>query len=76
MEDDFRPQIICLLHNQHDCEYRSSYEQSCRLKVSDGFVKANCPYRIEATVLAAAEKEESPVSDVQQPHVETVVNKE
>ena len=67
MSSKFEKQIICILHSQHDCAYRRSYARGCDLKIVDDFATAQCPYRIEATVLAAAKQEESPVSDVQQP---------
>lgn len=73
MSSKIEKQFICVLNTFHDCSYRRSYSRGCDLRVVDEFATATCPHRFEATVLAAAEKEESPVSDVQQPQLEMVV---
>ena len=63
MSSEFEKQIICVLHSQHDCAYRRSYSRGCDLKIVDEFATAQCPYRIEAVVLAAKIKVSPETSD-------------
>jgi hypothetical protein len=62
MADDFKKEFICTLHTYHGCSYQHSYSRECSLKADHKYVTETCPYRLEAVLLAAAEKEESPVS--------------
>lgn len=66
MISKFEKEFICMLHSNHDCENRN-YRKNCAMSEDSGYAKRTCQYRVEAVVLAAAENEESPVSDVQQP---------
>lgn len=62
-----KEQILCLLHTDHDCHYRSSYDHECRLAKVDGFAVFSCLYRRQTTTLGLAANPEVPSENVEQP---------
>lgn len=65
MSSKIKKEFICILHSEDEGCGSKGYNRECDLKTRSPYATATCPYRVEA-VLAAAEKEESPVSGVQQ----------
>jgi hypothetical protein len=60
-----KPEFICTLHTDHDCEHRHYNNRDCKLCPTGKFVLATCKYRMEAVIIPemVTETDEPPVVD-------------
>jgi len=49
-------QFVCILHLKHSCDYRSSLDRRCSLRVSSEYAQAYCLYRIQAVELTGMDE--------------------
>jgi hypothetical protein len=39
--------IICILSTKEECDFRSSYDRTCKMKSGSKYVVQSCPYQYE-----------------------------